>query len=297
MRIEENAMEEIPADPVALYLEELITFRSPSRMTIRNKRNTLSRFFEWLDIKGYEWNHINEGILVNWVGNLNVKGQSKKKLIQRLRSFYDWAINKGWAKGNPATKLYSPPKSPPRAARKSLNKEEVAKLLDALPLLGDVQRFIVTFALSRPVRISEMLHLRVKDVDFENNRVFIGFNPNKSVKTEGSCRYLTIPTRSRPIMERLIQGKNEDDYVVGVKASTANTLVAKIFGLAGVPTEGRNSHAFRHTVIERLIFEDKIDPAIVAKMAGNSPNTIYTSYLTGVSQDNFDQAMMQAESF
>jgi hypothetical protein len=54
-----------------------------------------------------------------------------------------------------------------------------------------------------------------------------------------------------------------------------------------VCTPGTNepSHAFRHTVIMSMLRDAKIDPAVVATIAGNTPRTIYSNYSSQVSID------------
>jgi integrase len=53
----------------------------------------------------------------------------------------------------------------------------------------------------------------------------------------------------------------------------------------GAHSNGRNSHAFRHTVTMNMLRHGKIDPAIVAAIAGNTPKTIYAHYNGQVSVD------------
>jgi len=52
-----------------------------------------------------------------------------------------------------------------------------------------------------------------------------------------------------------------------------------------IASNGRNSHAFRHAVIISLIRDAKIDPAVVATIADNTPRTIYSNYSSQVSID------------
>jgi len=61
--------------------------------------------------------------------------------------------------------------------------------------------------------------------------------------------------------------------------------VGEIIKILRVNPSGRNSHAFRHTVIMSMLRDAKIDPAVVATIAGNTPRTIYSNYSSQVSID------------
>ncbi len=66
--------------------------------------------------------------------------------------------------------------------------------------------------------------------------------------------------------------------------------VGEIIKILWVNPNGRNSHAFRHTVIMSMLRDAKIDPAVVATIAGNTPRTIYTNYSSQVSIDELRRA-------
>ena len=61
--------------------------------------------------------------------------------------------------------------------------------------------------------------------------------------------------------------------------------VGEIIKILRVNPNGRNSHAFRHTVIMSMLRDAKIDVAVVTAIAGNTPRTIYSNYSSHVSID------------
>ena len=64
----------------------------------------------------------------------------------------------------------------------------------------------------------------------------------------------------------------------------------EIINIHRVNPNRRNSHAFRHTVIMSMLRDSKIDPAVVATIAGNTPRTIYSNYSSQVSIDEQHRA-------
>jgi integrase len=62
---------------------------------------------------------------------------------------------------------------------------------------------------------------------------------------------------------------------------TVNKIIKKL----RVNPNGRGSHGFRHYVIMSMLRDGGIDPAIIATLAGNTPETIYQCYAKQVCFD------------
>ena len=276
---------------VEQYLRDYDKARGLAENTIANRRSTLLRFLQWCADSDLDWRVITHDQLVDWIHNMPIRGQSKQKLLHRLRSFYQWAVINGKAKANPAQTYYKPKRSDPRAMRKSLTEDEVEKILDVAPRMEDTDFFIAMYSLACPVRLDELVRLRVKDIDVAKGTIY--FWGTKTTKP----RWQVIPRRVVPVVERLIRRKRPDDQVLGFTLRTANRRVAAILETAGIDAGGRNSHAFRHTVIERMIFRDRKDVNAVAEVAGNSPATIQRIYLNSVPERVLIDTMRDAERF
>jgi len=61
-----------------------------------------------------------------------------------------------------------------------------------------------------------------------------------------------------------------------------------------VTPNGRASHGFRHYVIMSMLRDGKIDPAVVATISGNTPETIYSNH---ASQISFDEQRSAERAF
>lgn len=278
-------------NPVERYLKDFVESVSPTKNTVVNKRSVLGRFFSWIDGAGLKWNQLGAKDIIGYLNTLNVRGSSKKIHRSNISAFYDWAVANGELAANPAKAPYRSKQSEPRAIRKSLDKSEVNAIMNSLNLIDDRQRFIALYSLARPVRLDELCEMKVSDVDMKSNRIVIPKSKNRKP------RWHAIPERVAPILKRLLIGKKQDDLILGVCNRQASRLVGDIMKKAGIDPDGRSSHAFRHTVIERLIYDNGLPPEVVAEIAGNSTKTIYQSYLGTPPEDKLIEAMHLAENF
>ena len=278
-------------DHVEIYLKDLIDSISPSENTVVNKRSILNRFFAWLDGEGISYKDACAKDIISYLNGLEIRGSSKKVHRSNISAFFDWAVAHSEVLVNPAKAPYRASQSEPRAIRKSLDRSEVSAIMNSLNILDDRQRFIALYSLSRPVRLSELCDMRVRDVDIKRNRIVIPKSKNRK------ARWHAIPERVLPVLKRLLIGKHVDDRILGFMERQAGRVVEDIFVKAGVKMDGRASHAFRHTVIERLIYDNGLPPEVVAEIAGNSTATIYKRYLGTPPEDKLMNAMHLAENF
>jgi len=277
--------------PVERYLKDFVESVSPSNNTVINKRSVLGRFFAWIDSAGLDWKTLGAKDLITYLNELDIRGSSKRIHRSNISAFYEWAVANGEVEINPAKAPYRARQSEPRAIRKSLDKTEVRAILNTLPNIDDRQRFITLYSLARPVRLGELCAMKVCDVDLKQNRIVIPKSKNRK------ARWHAIPERAAPILKRLMIGKKEDESILGIGERHAARLVEDVFRKAEIDPQGRASHAFRHTVIERLIHDNGMPPEVVAEIAGNSTATIYQKYLGAPPDHKLAQAMSLAENF
>jgi len=122
-----------------------------------------SNFKENIDIKNIDY-----FLLRKFLGYLTEKNLNKKTLsrkISTLKSFFKFMIREGYINNNPASSLIYPriDKSLP----KFLTEEEIKKILD-LPkddFCGLRDKAILEFLYSTGARVSEMVSLKISDID------------------------------------------------------------------------------------------------------------------------------------
>ncbi len=147
------------------------------------------------------------------------------------------------------------------------------------------ERIIFKLLSTRPLRISELANLTVEDIDL-SAKTFTIFR-SKNHKT----RVISPPRETWKGLEELI-GENapRERSLFGIGLRMMEWTAAEIIKKLRVAPNGRGSHAFRHTGIMGMLRDARIDPAVVAKITGNTPKTIYANYSSQVSVDEQRQA-------
>jgi site-specific recombinase XerD len=176
----------------------------------------------------------------------------------------------------PETIFYKGPPDIPRAIQKDLDAKEVQKILKTLPTLPVRDQAIGYLLLFRLLRIGELVNLKVEDVNLAQRFITIYKSKN------GTSRQISIPSTAIEPLKQIMEGKAEDSLLFDLKPHAMLLHANQILEKSGVSRRGRSSHAFRHTGITNLLEEGE-DPAVIAKMAGNTPLTIYRNYASNIS--------------
>ena len=171
---------------------------------------------------------------------------------------------------------YKGPPDIPRAVQKDLDAKEVQKILNTLPTLPVRDQAIGCLLLYRLLRIGELVNLRVENVDLKRQLVTILKSKNRT------SRQISIPSKALEPLRQIMEGKAQDSPLFDLGDHAILLHVNQILEKSGVSRMGRSSHAFRHTGITNLLEEGE-DPAVIAKMAGNTPLTIYKNYGSSIS--------------
>jgi len=145
--------------------------------TIETLIKALAEQYSFSSISDYDTTVIRDFLL----SQRELKGWSPKTFKtyrQYLSTFFDWAIRYGYIKTNPVTPILSPrlPKRLPRF----LSREDINKLLAALNLersrnpyeVARNRAILMTFILSG-LRLSELINLKINDVDLLARTIFV----------------------------------------------------------------------------------------------------------------------------
>ena len=99
-------------------------------------------------------------------------------------------------------------------------------------------------------------------------------------------RILSLPKETlNDLREYIKPDSSGEDPLFGTSLRGLGFTVKEIIRKLRVDPNGRGSHGFRHYVIMAMLRDGRIDPAVVATIAGNTPETIYENYSKQVSFD------------
>ena len=160
---------------VDLFLDYLKLERNYSPATVKHYRDDLKefeRFFQELDLQ-LSWETIDSDIVRRWMEAMMDRGNvasSVNRRLSALRSFYRYALRRNLVEKDPVHGIQGPKRK--RSLPQFLKESEMDRLLDEnmwTDCYKDVlaRTIIVTFY-ETGIRISELIGLNDKDVDYIN---------------------------------------------------------------------------------------------------------------------------------
>lgn len=262
------------------FMERYRAERNPARNTVIAIRNIVPRFLAFCRARGREdLNQITREDVIGYLNSMNGNRTSTKKMHKALITLF---LNACFAYGYRTERMepiaFKGPPDIPRAPLKGFTHKEMLTMKHNLDRLGIRDRILFNLISHRPIRISELADLSVGEIDLEAKTLTIF--KSKNTKT----RVLGLPKEAfNDLRDYIKPDWPKEQSLFGLSFRRMEFTVKEIIRKLRVAPNGRNSHAFRHTVIMRLLREAQVDPAVVAQLAGNTPRTIYSSYAGMVS--------------
>ncbi len=168
------------------FLQYITTERRLSDHTIQSYSVDLSQFSNYLSLE-FNISHVTEinfQLTRNWIASLLEEGiqpVSINRKISTLRTYFRFLLKKGVVKENPMLKII-PPKSKKRLPV-FIEEFQIKELLDKIDFksgfVGERDKLIIEFFYFTGIRLSELIELRVRSIDFQNGVVKVIGKRNK----------------------------------------------------------------------------------------------------------------------
>jgi len=279
-----------------LKRDEYIKKFENNLLNIRNySKNTINSYLK--DI--YEFNNYcydllepKEEEIEEFLSDLNKKGLTKKTIarkISSLKSFYKYLVYEE----DIDTNFFSEIKTPKKEATlpKFLSEEEVMKILEVVKRNDEIglrDNLIIELLYSTGIRVSEVVNIKIKDINFDDKLIRIYGKGNKvRIAPYGSyceialAKYLkeAYPILNKKNSNYLILNKNGEVLSTRYVRIILDNLVKK----AGI-NKHVNPHMLRHSMATHLLNRGS-DLVSVKDMLGHE-NLNTTSIYTHVTMES-----------
>lgn len=269
------------------FMERYKAERNPAKNTVLLIQNVIPKFLSFcFQKRGREdINQTTREDVIEYLNSLKGRTSTKKTHKSIISLFMNSCLSYGYRRDSVGMISFKGPSDAPRAPLKGFTAEEMALMKRNLRRLELRERIIFNLISNRPLRVSELANLTIGDVDLEAKTFTIYKSKNSKI------RILSLPKDTwKDLKEFIGEDKPKGESLLGVHLRMLQEIVWEMIKKLRVPPNGRGSHAFRHTVIMSMLRDAKIDPAVVATIAGNTPRTIYSNYSSQVSIDEQKRA-------
>ena len=253
---------------IAQYLEYLELEKGLSQNTIEAYRRDLSDFAASIEnISDVSRNIINSYIRLLREKNLTATSVTRK--IASLRGFFKWAVSTGFINANPAATLEQP--KIPQKLPKVISVKEIEEMLKSD--LTPVEHVILELLYSCGLRVSELVNLKVPDIDLGSKYIrCFGKGSKERIVPIGSKALKAIKDYEKErdfiLQKNRLTSKNllltEDG-----KNITRQEVYTFIHKLGEKIHKSISPHTLRHTFATHLL-ENGADLRVVQELLGHS---------------------------
>lgn len=223
--------------------------------------------------------------------NQNCKPATRARKISTIRIFFAYLSQKAkLIEVNPAQNIETPKKE--KRMPKYLSLEDSRKLLDATLDDDDENKerdyAIITIFLNCGIRLSELVGINIKDIDFSENKLNVIGKGNKerTIYLNKACinaieSYLKV----RPVEGIKLDDKKSKDALFlskrreRISKRTVQYIVDKELKKAGLDTTKYSTHKLRHTAATLMYQYGNVDIRALQELLGHesiSTTEIYT---------------------
>ena len=273
------------------YIDEFLNYleyqKNYSLHTIKNYKDDLINFENFLDIKKIDdLNDVTYDIVrsyLKYLNDLKYKAKSVARILSSLRGFFKYLDQHNIVKDNPMVLIATPKIE--KKLPKYLEYNEVEKLLNTPNLKTDIgvrDYVILEILYSTGIRVSELVNIKVKDIDMSAKEIRILGKGNKErivlfgkvlkekLELYFANTYPKLNINNSPYLLVNKHGNKINDREI-------RTIVDDNMKIAGI-NKKISPHTLRHTFATHML-NGGADIKTVSELLGHeslSTTTIYT---------------------
>ena len=227
--------------------------------TITSYSNDVNQFFLFLSEEykiTSELSEVNFQIVRSWIASLLEKGvtpRSVNRKISTLKTYFKFLIREGVIQESPMLKVVAP-KSKKRLPL-FVEEDQIESLLNGVEFddgfIGERDKLIIELFYVTGIRLSELINIKISDLNFDNNLVKVLGKRNKE-------RLIPLSTRIVKELQFFIEKYKIDNYLFtnlgGTKVYTklvyrvVNKYIGKISSI-----NKKSPHILRHTFATHML--------------------------------------------
>ena len=269
------------------FIEYLKVQKNYSEFTRVNYEKDLVEYFDFLNDKNYDYKNMDYKKCMDYLiylDNKKYKKTSISRKLSSLRTFYKFLVLNNYSDNNPFLLISSPKKE--KRIPKFINYQgidEIFNIPDINTIEGQREKVILEILYGSGIRVSELVNIKIKDIDFSNKTILIFGKGNKErIVPFGEYALEALNIYVDDAREKYLDGKSSDYLIVGKNETqlTTRRIEQIIDNLIKKTSIKMNitPHMFRHTFATHLL-DNGCDLIAVQELLGHeslSSTEIYT---------------------
>lgn len=275
-------MKEVQVDKFLFFLKVELNY---SELTIKSYQLDLTDFFRFIESKKVNYltitNHDVRGYL-KYLDSCNLKNSTISRRISTLRTFYNYLVDENIVENNVFHNVKNPKLE--KKLPNYLNYNEMEELLESIDIStteGLEKRLLIEMFYSTGCRVSEMINVKISDIDFTNKTIRImGKGSKERIVYFGdyASKYLDNYLSKVKCNKYLFTNKKGEKLTV----NEVEQIVKDIMKHISIKTHV-TPHTLRHTFATHLL-NNGADIKTVQELLGHA-NLSTTGIYTHVSSD------------
>lgn len=275
-------MKEVQVDKFLFFLKVELNY---SELTIKSYQLDLTDFFGYIESKKINYltitNHDVRGYL-KYLDSCNLKNSTISRRISTLRTFYNYLVDENIVENNVFHNVKNPKLE--KKLPNYLNYNEMEELLESIDIStteGLEKRLLIEMFYSTGCRVSEMINVKINDIDFTNKTIRImGKGSKERIVYFGdyASKYLDNYLSKVKCDKYLFTNKKGEKLTV----NEVEQIVKDIMKHISIKTHV-TPHTLRHTFATHLL-NNGADIKTVQELLGHA-NLSTTGIYTHVSSD------------
>lgn len=262
------------------FLDYLKFEKRFSPHTITSYQTDLVAFFDYLELNynGVPLDQLSHIYVRSWLAHLKDDGMTAKSInrkISTLRSFFKYSLKMGWLAQTPMAKINAP--KPEKRLPRFVAKKEVDTLFRHVEFSddwkGQTERLILSIFYNTGLRLSELISLKEKNIDFYKYNIKVLGKGNKERIIPVSDE-LKQEIQTYQATKKELHGVNADDVLLvddkGKRLAPRNVyrIVKKYLSLV-TTMDKKSPHILRHSFATHLT-NNGADLNAVKELLGHS---------------------------